>query len=167
MATGPDIRISGDGRFRSVAGRFAAMGTQARRFRAIGVYALAHEIKEITDATLEIETPEVSGDLKRKTRAIVRPSAAGAIITWESTSPYAGFVIHGTGIYAGHSEYDIVATAGRALYWAGAAHPVRSVHWVGNRPNNYPVRAVDRALPAQLAACRRVGTVVWFTGSRP
>jgi hypothetical protein len=46
-----------------------------------------------------------------------------------SDVPYAAFVHEGT------RPHDIVPRNARALFWAGAAHPVARVHHPGTRPN--------------------------------
>jgi hypothetical protein len=43
--------------------------------------------------------------------------------------PYAGFVLEGT------RAHDIVARNAKALFWAGAAHPVARVHHPGTQAN--------------------------------
>jgi HK97 gp10 family phage protein len=49
------------------------------------------------------------------------------------TAPYAGYVHQGTGLYGPHKT-KIVPRGKRALYWPGAAHPVRSIRGMKGRP---------------------------------
>lgn len=54
---------------------------------------------------------------------------------------YADFVVGGT------APHVIVPLRKRALWWQGAAHPVRAVSHPGTAPNDFPQRAVTRAKP--------------------
>jgi HK97 gp10 family phage protein len=54
---------------------------------------------------------------------------------------YAGFVHDGT------APYTIVPTTKKALFWKGAAHPMRSVRHPGIKANPFLQRAVDSSEP--------------------
>ena len=49
------------------------------------------------------------------------------------TAPYAGYVHEGTGLYGPHRQ-KIVPKTKKALYWPGAAHPVRAVRGMKGQP---------------------------------
>jgi hypothetical protein len=49
------------------------------------------------------------------------------------TAPYAGYVHEGTGLFGPHHQ-RIVPVNKRALFWAGAKHPVKSVKGMKGRP---------------------------------
>ncbi len=51
--------------------------------------------------------------------------------------PYGKFVRHGT------RPHVILPRFKKALFWPGAAHPVRIVHHPGTKPNPYHERAAD------------------------
>lgn len=61
------------------------------------------------------------------------------VAMWRPTVNYAGFVNDGTG------PHVIVPTEKRALFWPGAAHPVRMVKHPGTKPNPYMDRIVQNA----------------------
>ncbi len=63
---------------------------------------------------------------------------------WYPTAPYAAYVNDGTGIY-GPRGVPITPKNKKALYWEGAAHPVRSVR--GMRPRKYMEKIVEKAQP--------------------
>lgn len=46
----------------------------------------------------------------------------------------------------GTSPHVIVPSGAKALYWKGAKHPVTVVHHPGNKPNNYPQRALNKVI---------------------
>jgi hypothetical protein len=70
------------------------------------------------------------------------------ILTFRSSSPYAGFVIDGT------AAHDIAPRAARALHWQDGHADVfaRLVHHPGTKPNPFPDRARDALAPWALAA---------------
>lgn len=62
------------------------------------------------------------------------------------TVDYGGFVTNGT---RAHMIYPRNA---RALYWAGASHPVRSVNHPGTKPNPYLTEGLMQAAPQATSA---------------
>lgn len=56
---------------------------------------------------------------------------------WFPTASYARFVEFGT------EPHLIQAKDAKALYWPGAAHPVKSVNHPGTRPNRFMERIID------------------------
>jgi phage gpG-like protein len=80
-----------------------------------------------------------TGRLRASITHRVFSSPSGAFAEVGTNVEYAAFVEYGTG------PHTITARNKQALYWKGAAHPVRSVQHPGNRP--YPFLR-----PALLAA---------------
>lgn len=73
-------------------------------------------------------------------------NADGTVGTVAFTAPYAGYVHQGTGLY-GPRKTKIKPKNKKALYWPGAAHPVRAVK--GMKPNPFLVRAAEESdIPA-------------------
>ena len=60
------------------------------------------------------------------------------------SAPYAGYVHEGTGLYGPHRT-KIIPKGKKALFWTGAAHPVRSVRGMKGRP--FPVSYTHLTLP--------------------
>lgn len=60
-------------------------------------------------------------------------NADGSQGTVTFTAPYAGYVHEGTGLF-GPRKQKIVPSEKKALYWPGAAHPVRAVIGMKGRP---------------------------------
>jgi hypothetical protein len=58
------------------------------------------------------------------------------------TRKYAIFVHEGT------RPHKIYPSTKQALFWRGAAHPVRSVNHPGNTANRFLPRMLDKATPA-------------------
>ena len=58
---------------------------------------------------------------------------------WRPTVNYALYVHEGTG------PHDIVPIKAQALFWPGAAHPVKRVHHPGTRPNPFMPRIIQNA----------------------
>ncbi len=58
---------------------------------------------------------------------------------WRPTVNYAMFVHEGT------APHDIVPINKKALFWQGAAHPVKRVHHPGARPNPFMPRIIQNA----------------------
>lgn len=56
-------------------------------------------------------------------------------------APYALYVHEGT------KAHRIVPRSKKALYWTGAAHPVKSVNHPGTKANKFMPRILDRATP--------------------
>jgi len=63
------------------------------------------------------------------------------MLRWFPTASYAPFVEFGT------KPHIITAKNAKALYWPGAAHPVKSVNHPGTKPNPFMERIVAAAQP--------------------
>lgn len=73
-------------------------------------------------------------------------NADGTVGTMSFIAPYAGYVHEGTGLYGPHKT-KIVPKNKKALYWPGAAHPVRAVR--GMEGNPFLLKAADESdIPA-------------------
>ncbi len=101
-----------------------------------GVYFLAEAIREKAQAEAPVRTSNL-------VNSIVPPSFSdgGMVATIKATAPYALFVHRGTGIYGPYAT-PIVPVNKKALFWPGAAHPVRSVK--GMKPNPFFTRAIEK-----------------------
>ncbi|ESP62811.1 hypothetical protein SMITH_192 [Smithella sp. ME-1] len=69
-------------------------------------------------------------------------NADGTIGVVKFTARYAGYVHKGTGLYGPHKT-KIVPKNKKALYWPGAAHPVRAVK--GMHGNPFLTRAAEES----------------------
>lgn len=69
-------------------------------------------------------------------------NADGTIGTVKFTAPYAEYVHRGTGIYGPHKQM-LRPKEKKALYWPGAAHPVRAVRGMPAQP--FLARAAEEA----------------------
>jgi hypothetical protein len=86
------------------------------------------------------EAPYRTGDLRAShTVQSLGPGNVEMGTNWD----YAVFVHEGTGLY-GPRKQRIRPKNKKALYWPGAAHPVKSV--AGQRPNPYMERVRDRVV---------------------
>lgn len=61
--------------------------------------------------------------------------------SWVPTASYAPFVEFGT------QPHEILPSTKEALFWPGAAHPVKAVHHPGTKANDYLGRIVSQAQP--------------------
>jgi hypothetical protein len=68
-----------------------------------------------------------------------RAQISGLVLTWFPTASYAPYVEFGT------KPHVITAKNAKALYWPGAAHPVKSVNHPGTKPNDFMGRIVEAA----------------------
>lgn len=115
---------------------------------AAAMPVFAHTVKDIVDPLLADETPKDSGELVASQTAKTMMVPGGAEVVWESDSPHADYVIHGTGVYHtpdAHSAWDVnglqvFSVNGQQVF---AMH----THHEGQRPNDYPGRALERAQP--------------------
>lgn len=67
-------------------------------------------------------------------------NADGSVGTISFIAPYAKYVHEGTGLYGPHKT-KIVPKAKKALYWPGAAHPIRAVK--GMKANPFLLKAAQ------------------------
>lgn len=70
-----------------------------------------------------------------------RAELTTGILRWFPTASYAPYVEFGT------KPHVILPTEKKALSWPGAAHPVRSVHHPGTKPNAFMERILEHAQP--------------------
>ena len=68
-----------------------------------------------------------------------RADISNLILRWFPTASYAPYVEFGT------KPHTILPTNKMALYWPGAAHPVKSVNHPGTKPNPFMERIVAAA----------------------
>ena len=102
--------------------------------------AMAGMLSAAADAA-RANAPERTGALRASIEAFITGPGAGTI---KAAAPYASFVHDGTGIYgASGSAYTISARVRKALFWPGAAHPVRSVRVQGMAGRPFITDALD------------------------
>jgi HK97 gp10 family phage protein len=96
----------------------------------------------MTDATQK-NAPYKTGTLRRSIHAQVASlgGLTGKVIQDTGVAKYGSFVHFGTGVY-GPKGTPIVPVNKKALYWKGAAHPVKSVKGMKARP--YMQEAFDQ-----------------------
>lgn len=70
-----------------------------------------------------------------------RAEMTTGLLRWFPTASYAPYVEFGT------KPHVIVPKNAQALYWPGAAHPVRRVNHPGSKPNPYMERIIEAAQP--------------------
>ena len=78
-----------------------------------------------------------------------RAELTSGMLRWFPTASYAPMVEFGT------KPHTIVPKNAKALFWPGAAHPVRKVNHPGTRPNAFMERIIAAAQPeidAQFSA---------------
>jgi len=99
------------------------------------VIRIAERIRDIaTD-----EVPYITGDLRKSLHV---QALSGESASVGSNLIYAKWVHEGTGLFGPHKQY-IYPTKKQALFWPGAAHPVKRV--AGQKPNPFLTRAATRA----------------------
>src|SRR3954468_8897955 len=70
-----------------------------------------------------------------------RAELTTGILRWFPTASYAPYVEFGT------KPHVILPKDKKALYWPGAAHPVRRVNHPGSKPNAFMERIISTAQP--------------------
>ena len=91
------------------------------------------------------DAPKKTSNLARTRTSNV--NADGSRGTLAFTAPYAGYVHEGTGLYGPHKT-KIVPKSKQALFWPGAAHPVRAVRGMKGRP--WVRRAASEVNPGEV-----------------
>lgn len=130
---------------------FRGKGEELRIYGAAASSVLAKQAKIILTPLLVEEAPEgVSGALrasiKADTTAIVE---RGSAIIWAAYVPYIDFVIHGTGIYHVPDAHSPWTVQGLQHFTVGGNEVfAMSTFHEGQKPNDFPARALDRAQPA-------------------
>lgn len=83
------------------------------------------------EAVARKDAPVKTSNLANSGSSRVEKGGSEGVVTF--SAPYAKYVHEGTGLYGPHKT-KIVPARKRALFWPGAAHPVRSVSGVEGRP---------------------------------
>ena len=97
--------------------------------------ALSASSAILASHTVKGVVPWRTGFLTQTFRAEIQ----GLILRWFPTASYAPYVEFGT------KPHTILPTNKRALYWPGAAHPVKSVNHPGTKPNDFMGRIVEQS----------------------
>jgi hypothetical protein len=98
-----------------------------RALSASGAILAKHTVKGVV--------PWRTGFLTQSFRA----ELTTGMLRWFPTASYAPFVEFGT------KPHTIVPKDAKALYWPGAAHPVRKVNHPGTKPNQFMERIVSKS----------------------
>lgn len=79
-------------------------------------------------------------------RASITSGVEGGVAYLKATAPYAVFVHEGTGIFGPKGKVIIIKPRfKKALFWAGALHPVKKVVIKGMRPRPFFREAIEEA----------------------
>lgn len=97
------------------------------------------------EARARKNAPVRTANLANTGTSQVHPDGSQGSVSF--TAPYAEYVHQGTGLY-GPRKKLIVPTEKKALYWPGAAHPIRAVRGMKGRP--FLMRAAEDADMAAL-----------------
>jgi HK97 gp10 family phage protein len=116
-------------------------GEVSRKMLWSGMTNLVEEI----EARAVKEIPVKTGNLIHSVTSTV--SADGKRGEIRATAKYAGYVHEGTGLFGPFGK-KIFPTIKKALFWPGAAHPVKSVK--GQKPNPFFTRALQKTRPQQI-----------------
>lgn len=142
--------------------RAVALSVGARETTA----ALSHSIEGVVTPLARDEAPKVTGELAGSLRMQATPVPEGFSLGLVSDVPYTDFVVRGTGIYHvpdAHSAWDVSGL--QAFTVNGEQVVVMSTHHEGQKPNDFPGRALDRARPRIAlmadAAGAKLATLFW------
>lgn len=126
----------------------AAIGARAA-MAALADATLLRAAQGPLRASIRAEAPAKTGNLR-------------ASLRWEGGNLYGA--AYGPLVVGGTRPHVIMPRSKQALFWPGAAHPVRVVHHPGTKPNDFVRRGTDKAVPAirllMLASGRRVLTLM-------
>jgi HK97 gp10 family phage protein len=110
-------------------------GEVSQKMLLAGMTNLVEEI----EARAVKETPVKTSNLVNSITSSVFSDGKKAEV--RATAPYAEFVHSGTGLF-GPAKRRIFPVTKKALFWPGAAHPVKSVK--GQKPNPFFARALQK-----------------------
>jgi HK97 gp10 family phage protein len=100
---------------------------------------------EMTKAS-QVNAPYKFGNLRRSIHAEVAGMGGftGKVIQDTGVAKYGPYVHFGTGLYGPEKREIIIKPANKkALFWKGAAHPVKSVKVKGMKPRPFMKKAFD------------------------
>lgn len=141
----------------------------SRRFSLLSAALATNALRRATVAgALIVETlakqnaPVRTGNLRRSIHTeVLESTRALARVSVGTDVEYARTVEFGSGLYGPrHARYPIVPRTRRALFWPGAAHPVRRVMHPGVQPHPFLIPAlrdhVDEIKAEFIAALRAI-----------
>lgn len=128
-----------------------------KKFRAMGPQRIEKEFsiidREVIKA-VEEEAPVKTGRLKKALR--IRRTGH---LRYEVSNPTDYDIM----VQEGTKSHPIYPSKKKALYWPGAAHPVKMVNHPGTKPNRYMARGLQRALHQMGPTLNRIaGGIVRF-----
>lgn len=131
-----NLVISIDGRF----GNVKKALTMKRDEMDKQLQMMVRSLTDLAEKWVKHEAPRKTGNLAMSTRKEVSGDS-GHVYVSNSQARYFDFVVDGT------RPHDIVPKNGQALYWPGAAYPVKKVHHPGTKKNPYLDKAFNKMLP--------------------
>lgn len=110
------------------------------------VAAAISNVLRVVETTAKAHAPVRTGRLRDSIRAYLAGPLDGVL---EASAPHAAYLHFGTGVHGPKGRpYPIRPRRGKALFWPGAAHPVKAVLHTGIKPRDFLRRAVNDALIA-------------------
>lgn len=125
---------------------------------------LSHTVEGLVTPLLRDEAPKDTSALADSLRAHTTRAGNETIVSFDSDVPYSDDVIHGTGIYHtpdAHSEWDV--TGLQVFQVGGETIFTLHTHHLGQHPNDFPGRAMERAQPLIDAALTVAGERLLIT----
>jgi hypothetical protein len=103
--------------------------------------------KAVEAGIFEVQKKATKGNIPWKTGFLTQSFGLGVIIgrLVAMVHPTAGYAIF---VHEGTAPHVILPKNGKALFWKGAAHPVRSVNHPGTKPNRFMPRIAAQAKDA-------------------
>lgn len=101
----------------------------------VAAILIAEKVREI--ATRDGVTPVDTGDLRKAHRTEITQRNDGISVAISNSLPYA------RAVHDGRPALTIRPKKKKALYWKGAAHPVKAVHQKARKGNPYFTNSVE------------------------
>lgn len=103
--------------------------------------------KAVESGIAEVQKKATKGVLPWKTGMLTQSFGLGLVIgrLFAKVGPTVAYAIF---VHEGTSPHVILPKNGKALFWRGAAHPVRSVNHPGTRPNRFMPKIAEQAKDA-------------------
>lgn len=160
------LSIVGDGGAERLARKLAARAVALSVGTREVTTALSHSIEGVVTPLARDEAPKDTGALAASLRVQATAVPGGYSLDLVSDSPYIDDVVHGTGIYHEpdpHAAWDVDGL--QAFEVNGEQVVVMHTHHLGQQPNDFPGRALDRARPQIAimadAAGAKLATLFW------
>lgn len=115
-------------------------------FNLTELTALCEGMRKAIPRMLEMTAQELWGNIRREAPTDHGRLAGSFTLSQDSAVQYRiqSPVEYALAVNDGSEAHMIYPKNKKALYWAGAAHPMKAVHHPGNKPNPYLDRAMDK-----------------------